>query len=198
VAIGTQSRIGVEIIGLEQVENLIGQLANLLGTDNPVMYDILWDTGEEMRRQCQLMCTQVVYNSPPSPTYTRTGFLREAMFITVKRRTDYSAVKARAQALARAVYPKRNISNTYRMVNPTPFPALRAVRLTSGSIYSDYVEYGTEKMGPRPFMRAGIESGESRIVAVATSGITRAISDIQRRRVVTQPRNRLGQFASRT
>lgn len=182
--------MAVIFIGLDKVQETMYQVANVLNSAG--IQDVLWQMGEETRRQCQLMCTQVVYNTPESPRYRRTGYLRAAMYITTKSRHDRHEVQARAYALAVAMYPGRNTSKTYRMVPFQPYTANRAVRIVSGAIYSDFVEYGGS-VGPRPFMRAGAEVGEREIIAVGERGLSKILSALSK----GQPRDSSGRFIKR-
>ena len=185
----------VVITGLRQVQQNMRDVANLVGTD--AMQDIVWRMGQDMRVQCQEMATQVIYNTPESPKYRRTGYLREALYITMLGRTDRQEVQARAYALAQATYPNRNSnSRTYRMVGHTPYPSKLGVRLTSGAIYSDMVEFGTgnNNSGPRPFMRSGADTGERVVAGNAMQAISRLISAAASGRASGRARNARGQF----
>lgn len=185
----------VVITGLREVQQNMRDVANLTGTE--AMQDVVWSMGEDMRVQCQAMCTQVVYSTPENPKYQRTGYLREAMYITMRGRTDRQEVQARAYALAQATYPNRGSnSRTYRMVGHTPYPSRLGVRLTSGAIYSDFVEFGTgnNNSGPRPFMRSGADAGERVVVGNAMQTISRLISQAASGRASGRARNTRGQF----
>jgi|SRR5215204_7595742 len=188
--------MSVEVIGLREVQEQMYQVSNLLKGANPQLQGVVWEMGVEARANIQLMCTQVVYNSPPSPTYQRTGYLREAIYLTTLGKTDRAEVQARAYALAQSTYPSRKSNRTtYAMVPHTPYPSLTSVRVTSGARYSDFVEYGSRSAGPRPFMRAGLDAGRGAVVSVGAHEISRLLSEIQQRRSKIQPRTPNGRFA---
>ncbi len=180
----------VTIVGLNEVRQTMYQITNML--DSGYIDGVLIRMGEVAREYCKAMCQEAVYNSMPSPNYTRTGYLKEAIYISTRDYNDRYACQARAFALAQRTYPNRaSNARTYRMVPFTPFNQKRAVRVTSGAIYSDAVEYGNDRMGPRPFMRAGSDMGQRAITRAGEREISRSLRDI------THGRNRTpqGRFA---
>ena len=169
--------MSIEIVGIDKVNKTLYQLSNLLTTDQ--MYDILWDAGTIIRQHCRQMCQQVVYSTPESKNYKRTGYLKEAIYVQVKGKYDREEVQASAYALAEATYPGRASNpRTYKMVRFTPHTAKRSVRITAAARYASFVEYGTSYMPPRPFMRAGAAAGHRDAMSRIESGIRRIINDL--------------------
>lgn len=147
------------------------QIENMLRTD--AMYDILWDVGTIVRRGCRNMCNQVVYSTPPSKEYQRTGYLKTAIYVTTKIRNDRAEIQSTAYALAEHTYPGRASNpQTYKMIGFQPHTANASVKISAGAIYADDVEYGGgNNAGARPFMRAGADSVQRDVISRIESGV---------------------------
>jgi len=183
----------VVIVGLKEVMDTLYNVSNLV--DHVLMQEVLWDMGQETKRQCQLMCDAVVYATPETRAYKRTGYLRDTIYVTQVGRSDWKESHASGYAKARAIYPKRQTAFTYRLGTITRPPSRREVKVTAGAIYAQYVEYGgNNNAGARPFMRAGSIAGESAIVSIGNAGIRRVLSIVSSGRAAGRARNARGQF----
>lgn len=185
------NRETITIVGLDEVRQNLYNTANFL--DSNQIQEVLWTMGRVIRDYCRSMCEQVVYNTLPSPNYTRTGYLKEAIYITTRTMNDRYAAHAAGFAAAQRTYPNRaSNARTYRMVPFVPVNDRRAVRVTSGAIYSDVVEYGSDRMAARPFMRAGSDMGERAAVRAGEHAIRMFLRDLN------NGRNRLpnGRYAA--
>ena len=189
--------MSITIVGIDKVNKTLFDLANMLSSEQ--MYDVLWDAGTVLRRHCRQMCQQVVYSTPESKNYKRTGYLKEAIYVQIKGKYDRDEMQARGYALAEATYPgKGSNPQTYKMVRFTPHTAKKSVRVTAAARYADYVEYGTGHMPARPFMRAGAAAGHRDVMSTIENGIKHITDNLNKGRARHTYRDKTtGKFAKR-
>jgi len=184
------ARTEVVIVGMKDVQEGIKQISNILTTEG--VQTLLWDTGVAVRESARRNLLNAVYRTAESKNYKRTRFLYETIYISTAHRDDYAECYSRGFTLASAVYPHQQVKNTYRMA-----PFVRAkkleVQVISGSVYSDFVEFGNGKVGPRPYMRPTIDKAHP----VAVQSVDHYVRGFLQRAAQRARRTAGGQFVSR-
>jgi len=184
------ARTEVVIVGMKDVQEGIKQISNILTTEG--VQTLLWDTGITVRESARRNLLNAVYRTAESKNYKRTRFLFETIYVSTAHRNDYAECYARGFALAIAVYPHQQVKNTYRMAPLVEAKKLE-VQVISGSVYSDFVEFGNGKVGPRPFMRLTVEKAHP----VAVQSVDNYVRQYLSRAAQRARRSTGGQFMSR-
>ena len=105
---------------------------------------ILLALGEQARKNADVEITKVIYDTPQSPNYKRTGRLRASLSYSTKKHT--SKVKKPAKSsdgLKRKDVPDKD-----------------TVSIGTNVSYAVYNELGTSKMSARPFLKPAIENNK--------------------------------------
>lgn len=112
---------------------------------------ILEAVGQEMEGNAQSEITKLVYESPPSETYVRTGLLRNSLTHAVSghpaAKTHYSSDDG-------------SISGSYS--GSAPATSQPSVIAGTNVEYAPYVEFGSapSKRGPRPYLKNSVTKSE--------------------------------------
>lgn len=96
--------------------------------------------GLMLERNAKIEINKAVYDTPPSPTYTRTGRLRAS--ITYATKTEHSSPEDEAEAGDADLRGEPDEDKVYVGTNVE---------------YAPYVEFGTSRMSKRPYLRPALE-----------------------------------------
>jgi HK97 gp10 family phage protein len=117
---------------------------------------ILEALGEEAEGNAVTEINKLVYDTPESPNYVRTGFLKNSITHATKKKDGESySVDGNGD------YHKVNMS----------WGEDDSVVIGSALEYASYVELGTSKMAPRPFLKNAIENYKNDYKRIVEDGL---------------------------
>lgn len=120
------------------------------------MPKILDAVGIEAEGNAVTEINNLIYNTPESPNYVRTGFLKNSITHATKKKDGESySVDGNGD------YHKVNVS----------WGEDDSVVIGSALEYASYVELGTSKMAPRPFLQNAIEKYKNDYKRIIEDGL---------------------------